>query len=194
VDAAKYDWFLYIDSDETISDGLREDIRRITSQPLGEKDPLVYRVPYGILMDGRPIKYSSSFPGYQHRFFNKKSGARFHKPVHERIEVRPGVVVGTLAAPWYVHSTREEWVHYLRETAKYRQLELPRVAEQSLLDYIRFVGINLRTSLLTLVRAAWIYARYGFKDTLPVRGELGRALNPILLIADVTRVRFFGHD
>jgi glycosyltransferase involved in cell wall biosynthesis len=198
LDAAQHDWFLYIDSDETISDGLREDIREITkdrplqtSQGRSFVEPLVYKIPYGIMMDGREIRCSSSSPGYQTRFFNKQSGARFEKPVHERIVFDANVKIGTLTHPWYVHSTREEWTHYLREMRPYRALELARTRDLTFGGYLYFVYRNLRTSLATLVRAAWVYLRYGFRDTLPVRGELGRALNPLLLIALVTRQKFF---
>lgn len=194
LDAARHDWFLYIDSDETASPGLVDDIRRISNikdSPLSA--PLVYKIPYGILLNGRPIKYSSSFPGYQTRFFSKQSGARFRKPVHERIIFGSEVVVGTLTHPWYVHSTQDEWIHYLREMAGYRRIEIERTRGQTPGEYWWFVYLNLRTSAITFLRAAWIYLRHGFKDTLPVRGELGRVLNPLLLIAAVTRARFT-HD
>jgi glycosyltransferase involved in cell wall biosynthesis len=188
--AAKHDWFLYIDSDETASPGLVEDIRKITQKNTATGEPLVYKIPYGILMDGKEIKYSSSFPGYQTRFFNKQSGARFYKPVHERIKFGADVKIGTLKRPWYVHSTKDEWVHYVRETAGYRRIEVERCRGMSFGRYISFVFKNVRTSIVTLVRAFFIYLVHGFKHTLPVRGELGRVLNPLLLIADVTRDRF----
>lgn len=194
--AARHEWFLYIDSDETISDGLREDIRAITEgRSVGPFDktqgkPLVYKIPYGILLEGRPIKYSSSFPGYQTRFFNKKSGARFYKPVHERIKFGADIKVGVLPHPWYVHSTRDEWVHYLRETAGYRRIEVERCRDMSAGRYVGFVFKNLRTAAVTFLRALWIYLRRGFRDTLPVQGELGRVANPLVLIIDVTRERW----
>src|SRR3989344_1756015 len=198
LDAARHDWFLYIDSDEAISDGLREDIRRITDtakdRPLqtyqGPSFALVYKVPYGIVIDGHLIKHSSNYPGYQHRFFNKRSGARFNKPVHERIYFdRQKVSVGTFAHPWLVYSTRGDLGKYLRETAGYRAMEVKTFENRSLLFYVRWgVLKNLRTSAAAAVKAMYNYMRYGFADSSPVADELGRVLSPLVLMGSITRL------
>lgn len=185
--AASNDWFLYIDSDETISDGLREEIREAVAKPSG---PMVYRVPIGIILDGRYIKHSSNYPGYQTRFFNKRSGARFVRPVHERIEFGSDIKVGTFKHPWYVHTTREFWRDYLRtRTSKYRTQEIELAGQQPFGAYLYSMAWQLRTALVTLLRAAWIYAVHGFKDSVPPRGELGRVLVPLVLVWRVTRYR-----
>lgn len=187
---AKHEWFLYIDSDESISDGLREDIRHIVSEP---EDSLVYKVPIGIMMDGRYIKYSSNYPGYQYRFFNRRSGATFTKPVHERIEFdEENVPTGQLTHPWYVHTTREYWNHYLAETAGYRPIEIEKacVGPFSLKGYFYYtLWWHLRASLVTLLKASRNYLLHGFKDAVPVRGELGRSAAPLLTIWQVTACR-----
>ncbi len=181
--AAKHDWFLYIDSDETISDGLREEIKIA----VGESDgALVYRVPIGIMMDGRYIKYSSNYPGYQHRFFNKRSGAHFIRPVHERIEFPSAVSIGTFIHPWYVHTTRDYWLHYVRETSGYRPIEVSKACRASWSAFfISGVLWHLRVSLAVLAKTVRNYLLHGFSDTLPVRGELGRAAAPLVLIWQV---------
>lgn len=183
LDAAKHDWFLYIDSDETISSGLREDIARITSKPVGPDEPLVYKVPYSIITDGRVIKYSSNYPGYQHRFFNKKSGARFKKPVHERIYFDRGVVVGTLTHPWQVYGTKGDLWQYVHETKGYRAMEAKSFETRSFYYYLRWGVIqNLRTALGVLLKATRNYALHGFKETAPVSDELGRFVSPLILV------------
>src|SRR6185436_17159414 len=73
LDAAKHDWFLYIDSDETISEGLRDEIRTVANEATPQmqnseespRKPLAYKVPIKIVMDGRIIQHSSNYPGYQ---------------------------------------------------------------------------------------------------------------------------------
>ncbi len=188
LDAAQHEWFLYIDSDETISDGLREEIRKAIEEP---SDALVYRVPIGIMMDGRYIKYSSNYPGYQTRFFNKRSGARFIRTVHERIEFSGDVLVGTFSHPWYVHTTRDYWMHYVRETGGYRPLEVKKACASSWGGYlVNTLLWHLRVSLVVLLKSLKNYILHGFKDTLPLRGELGRAAAPLVLIWKVTRCRF----
>lgn len=183
LDAARNDWFLYIDSDETISEGLLNDIARITSTPYQPGEPLVYKVPYSIITDGRVIKYSSNYPGYQHRFFNKKSGARFKKPVHERIYFDRGTVVGTLTHPWQVYGTRGDLWQYVRETRGYRAMEVKSLETLPWRAYLRWaVWHNLRTALGVLLKASRNYLLHGFKETAPFSDELGRFLSPLILV------------
>jgi glycosyltransferase involved in cell wall biosynthesis len=185
LDAAQHDWFLYIDSDETISDGLRDEIRDAIHY---DRKNLAYRVPIKIVMDGRVIEYSSNYPGYQYRFFNRKSGARFVKPVHERVDIDPREVpVGTFKNPWHTHTTREYWRHFLRHSAYYRPLEVDLFCKAPFSAYLRYiVWRNIRTSLGVLVRATKNYLRHGFKDSMPISGEWARVMIPLALAWDVT--------
>lgn len=194
LDAAKYDWFLYIDSDETLSDGLREEVRAITAKDYEAGDPLVYRVPIGIMLYDRYVKYSSNYPGYQHRFFNKKSGAHFVKPVHERITFdTKNVPIGTLSNPWYVHTTDDDWDRYLSHTAGYRTQEAKMYATRSWGFYFSAIVLHgFRTTLGALGKSARNYLLHGFKDSLPVRGELGRALAPFCLMGETAWYKLGG--
>ncbi len=185
LDAARYDWFLYIDSDEAVSPGLREEIRSICRRPAGH---LVYRVPQIMIMDGMWIRYSSFYPAYQHRFFNRTSGARFGKPVHERIYFdREKISIGTLKYPWHTFRSREEWIHYFSRMRKYRDKEIEAVKDQTAGHYLRWtVWGNIRIAGGVCIKALYTYFRHGFKETLPVRGELGRVFSPLALMLRIT--------
>ncbi|HEX8993725.1 MAG TPA: glycosyltransferase [Candidatus Paceibacterota bacterium] len=193
LEAAKHDWFLYIDSDETISDGLCDDIRLIASKETTADSTLVYKVPIGIMMDGRYLKYSSNYPGYQYRFFNRKSGARFVKPVHERIVFDDAhVKIGVLAHPWYIYTTREYWRHYVRETGGYRPIEVARSCDEPFTFkgyFYHTLWWHLRASGAVIIKAARNYLLHGFKDAVPVCGELGRAAAPLITVWKVTVCR-----
>ena len=181
--AAKNDWYLSLDSDETISEGLRDAIQRIAEE--GGKE-LVYRVPIGILIDGRYIEHSSNYPGYQYRFFNKKSGAHFIKPVHERIAFTAMTPIGTLQHPWYIHTTKSDWRNYLKDSAKYRSLEARLYCARSLGEHLRYTVFgNIRTSAAVVLRSAYNYAMYGFSNSMPLSGEMGRALVPLFLMCQI---------
>ncbi len=196
LEAAKHDWFLYIDSDETISEGLREEIREITSQSeVAPPAPLVYKVPYGICMDGRPIRYSSNFPGYQYRFFNRTSGAHFIKQVHERISFdTTKVPVGVLKNPWYTYARRADSWNYLRDTRAYRRLEARMFRNRPFGDFLKFVvWSGLRTFVGASLKATRNYLLHGFKDSAPLGDEFGRAVSPLLLIGDVLKEYLFAH-
>jgi len=185
---AKNDWFLYIDSDETISEGLREEIRQAIEKPA---DALVYRVPIGIMMDGRYLKYSSNYPGYQTRFFNKGSGARFVRLVHERIEFPNTVGVGTFSKPWYVHTTREFWQTYWRtRTSKYQTEEIKEASNEPIMKYLRYTLLwHVRTALVVVVKALYIRLVHGSKNSVPFMGEMGRAAVPLVHAWRVTVYR-----
>jgi FkbM family methyltransferase len=180
---AKHDWFLYIDSDETCSDELREDIQSIVSEPLTPASPLVYRIPIGIYIEDRLIRYSSNFPGYQTRFFNRTSSAMYVKPVHERIVFDTAKVhVGTLVHPWFTYASRDEAGHYLRETKHYRALDVRAFEGRTIVDSVRY-GIlrSFVVSAAVVVRASRNYLFHGFKKSAPIEVEVGRACYPLIV-------------
>lgn len=184
VDAARHDWFLYIDSDETISEGLRDEIREVVAS---ETKNLAYRIPIQLIIDGKKILYSSHYPGYQYRFFNRSSGARFIKPVHERVNIDPeNVSIGTFKYPWHTHTTAEYWRHFIRHSAYYRPMEVELFAKAPWGAFLRFiVWRNVRTSLGVIVKATRNYALHGFKDSMPIAGEWARIWIPLLLVRDI---------
>lgn len=105
--AATYDWFLYIDSDETAEEGLVEEIRGIV-----EKNPdgmHVYNISPRIIYKGELIEYSSNYPGYQIRFFKRNPGVHYDKPIHERIVYPSDTAVHVLQGHWnyYLESPDE---------------------------------------------------------------------------------------
>jgi glycosyltransferase involved in cell wall biosynthesis len=125
--AAAYPWFLFVDSDEYISPELVEEIRGILKQE--RPSVMVYEVPRKYVIDGTVIEYSITYPAIQTRFFHRDAVKQFVKPVHERIEVRPGVSVGRLQQPIYVPQENvffpRKWFQYLEiEAKKYRQFPL----------------------------------------------------------------------
>lgn len=98
LDVATQPWFFYIDSDEVMSAELRDDIRRATEQ----SEYSAYRVRY--LKTNADVSkiYRTFREYYQIRLTRTDIGARFIKPVHERIEIPKGTRVGQIEGPWYV--------------------------------------------------------------------------------------------
>ena len=95
--------------------------------------------------------------------------------------------VGVLKHPWYIHTTREYWNHYLKETSGYRPIEIAKACDSSFGAYLRYtLGWHVRAAAAIALKAARNYLLHGFADTLPVRGELGRAAAPLLLVWKVT--------
>jgi glycosyltransferase involved in cell wall biosynthesis len=190
MEAAEHDWYLWIDSDESISSELHDDIVRIVSAPLTPASPLAYEVPIRILMDGKPILHSSNYPGYQFRFFNKKSGGHLTKRAHNRIKFNPGTVIGTLTSPWLVYHEIKDYFFFGGPWKHYRRVEIEHAAARPLGSFLYFVYWHLRASLGLLLRALFNYLRYGFKNTMPVKAEVARVLSPLVLIWNSSLYRF----
>lgn len=117
---SKYDWFMYIDSDEYLSPEAVEEIRNIVESP----NTLFYAwwQPRKYVLDGRIIDCASTYPNQQLRFFNKKWVKEFIKPVHERILLNPGVSAGWLKNYEYVplgslNDLEKRWRRYILEEA-----------------------------------------------------------------------------
>ncbi|KKS00047.1 MAG: Glycosyltransferase, group 2 family protein [Candidatus Magasanikbacteria bacterium GW2011_GWC2_41_17] len=191
LDEANFDWFLYIDSDEAISPGLKLEIEQIVASDVGAH---IYNVPLGLWIHGKLMRYSSNYPGYQNRFFNKKSGARFFKTVHERIKFDESVnSVKCLKNPWYVFCTDEEADHYFRETRKYLKIEAQRYQNLPFIDSLRRCSRYLKNVLKIIIKSFRNYFLHGFRYSVPPQMEIGRALYQlavvyILLINQVRRL------
>ncbi|MFA6523241.1 MAG: glycosyltransferase [Candidatus Peribacteraceae bacterium] len=82
-DAAAFDWVLYLDSDEELSDGLVEEIGRILPHADVKTIVKVRRLP---VIDGRVRKYGLRTPEIVPRIHHRRSGCTFKtgKVVHEK--------------------------------------------------------------------------------------------------------------
>jgi glycosyltransferase involved in cell wall biosynthesis len=189
--AAEHDWYLWIDSDESVSPELVADVRRIAETPLKEGDALAYRIPIRILIDGRLIKYSSNYPGYQFRFFNRKSGGHLTKRAHNRIKFNPGTVIGTLTSSWYVYVDSEDIKLFGGPWKHYRRVEIEEAAKRTLPSFLYYIFWHLRASLGLAGKAAYNYMRHGFRDSMPISAEIARVMSPLVLIwnSSVYRLR-----
>lgn len=186
LDHTRYDWVLYIDSDERVSPRLVEQIGRIVSQ--GNKKA-VYRVPCRIYAGKKEVRYSSNYPGYQYRFFNKRSEARFVKPVHERIEFsKKGINIYTLDGAWE-YFIEADGSDFAAAMPRYIKLEADRFAAKNFLEKGKGIIAALRTALAVLLKSILNYLRYGFKDTMPFKIELLRIKYQLKLIWAIIKAK-----
>ena len=188
LDIARNDWFLYVDSDEAISLKLRQEIGDIVSRAYNQE--LVYRIPNLIIYKDKEILHSTSYPGYQTRFFNKKSGARFVRPVHERIEFNPAILVGTLKGPWHVYISDEDYRESWRDIRNYAAIEVKASKQQTLGQFLYWSVAQKLFRLVKLVlRAGFMYLRFGFRDSLPPKFELQRLSYTAYLLYSLVKSR-----
>ena len=146
--AASNDWFFFLDSDEYIDSRLAEEIREKTA---GE--PGAYWVPRKYVYQDRVVDCSVAYPSQQMRLFHRAMARIFIKEVHEKIELRSGVVPGWLTQPMFVPlpDTVEKlvlkWRGYL---AIERTRRVPISLRQWILPALRDTGIAVRYVLRLL--------------------------------------------
>lgn len=184
IDAARFDWFFYIDSDEMATPELVQSIRAVVADP--KPAHLVYNISPRILLDGRRIEYSSNYPGWQKRFFNKKSGARFRKAVHERIDYdEHAYPAGILRGHWlYEIESREDTA----KTDKYARMD---AALYQTHDWWSFAVFALRklATIAKIIGRAIVNRLFHWRTSMPVGIEWRRARYQFSLV----RFVFQGH-
>ena len=168
IDEATYDWMLQVDSDEIIGPEIVEEIRGIVSRPI---EHCLYQVPNRIIFRGKVIRYSTAYPGYQMRFFNRRCGARYERTPHSRFVYDTAKYsVGYLKNPWYVFVEATDGLarHYVAIEAR-GLLRLPTW------QFIRWGVLNRIYRVVKLAaKVTWLYVRHGFKDTMPPSAEYMR--------------------
>ncbi len=125
---AKYDWFLYVDSDEYLSPEAGEEIRSIVENP--KPKAYVFWQPRVYVFDGKAVNCATTYPNQQPRFFHRGAVEGFIKPVHERVAAKAGVKVGKLQKAVYVPLAMSDFEKLERytdmEEALYADARLPK--------------------------------------------------------------------
>lgn len=98
--AAKYDWYLRLDSDEFMSPEAIDEIRTIVA----ENNPLyrVYKIPRKYVWQNKEVADTITYPNRQIRLFHRDAVNGYKKITHERLVVMPGERVGLLRGPLFV--------------------------------------------------------------------------------------------
>lgn len=118
---ATHDWFMYIDSDEYLSPEAVEEIRSIVEDP--QPGIFIWWQPRKYVLDGQVIECATTYPNKQIRLFHRQYVGEFIKPIHERIETKPGAAVGTLRGVEYLPleapaDLEARWGRYIRVERK----------------------------------------------------------------------------
>jgi|GEM_PF-327637 len=168
MEAASYDWYFFMDSDDTLAPAVMAEIRAIVANPNPEF--LIYKMPTRIFIDEHEIKYWSFAPGRQIRFFNKKINPYFRGPVHDRIvfdkkKYPPGILRNYYEYRWPEERVKNYW-QFLK---KYVAREIMTGGKP---PFFTFLASDICGSLKTafgylLWRIPRTYIRYGFKDSMP---------------------------
>lgn len=162
LDHAENDWVFLLDSDESCSETLKNEILKVVAEPEpGEFS--AYRAPRRNLYFGRWLAHGGKYPDYQVRLFRKSKVKYSDHLSHEKVIVqgKTGALKG-----WIDHQAYPDldtWWLKARRTAEFDALEWRRNGiSPSVSGFVR----------LCLVRPAWRFlskyiVKLGFLDGVP---------------------------
>jgi glycosyltransferase involved in cell wall biosynthesis len=158
IKAAKHDWILVVDADERVDPAMVEEVRRIVDSD----DPGVYQAFRRFYVDGQKIMHSSWYPALQIRLFHRSLTEGYVKPIHERLQLKPGVAMRMLHSELPVPLPPASALTAKNE--RYLRMEARRVQGITWARWLRWVFLrNLRSivGLSAKLALIWLLPRKG---------------------------------
>lgn len=115
--AAKGEWLLYIDTDERITPGLKEEI----ISTINSKEKYThYAVPRANFFLGKRVKSGGTYPDYQKRLFSKKNFTGYKGVLHEEAQTTGDI---SYLKNDLQHYTHRDLTSMLKKTIIWTELE-----------------------------------------------------------------------
>lgn len=172
---ASYEWVLILDSDELVSSEL---VGAIKMLDFNEKYN-VYNVSRKYIVEGKLVELSSTYPNYQIRLFNKSTGIKYIKPIHEKLIYNNDSKVIKINQPFYVPFPC--FKEFKVKSLKYLNMQLKMWGNLTFKKWFKWILIfHARASLGYAWRLFCIQFKKGKK--LPLNYELFQIYYNFLLI------------
>ena len=193
---AKHDWIFQLDMDESMTPEINEEIRQVTAKPV---EHYACYVPRHTIYNGRVIKYSTGYQnytdsGHEMKFFNRKSGCAMIKSPHHRLEFdQEKYPIGYLKNKYNAYFTIPEYNEGKHYPKRFMDMEIIEIRKQSWPNF--FYWTVLKRSLKTfkkLLKFIYLYIRYGFKETFPLKVEFGKIQYSWFIMTGAIRERITG--
>lgn len=158
------DWIFEIDADETIDTELSQEIRNLIRE---ENNNTAVMIPRLAIVNGKIIRHAFFYPDQFIRVWHKNSGITYRagKEVHEKIFIPDGVEVkfcrGSTRAPW------PSYEECLKKDNQYLEIALQNADKFTRRKIFRKAWINIGKGVYIGLKSLKIYAKHGFKDSLP---------------------------
>ncbi len=166
-------WILALDSDELMSPEGMNHIRSIVSVPVPEPVPEAYWVPRRyVLENGTVVTRASTYPNERLYFFHKDAIERWEKPVHERVKLKEGMMIGRLRdgslAPLPPLSV------FYSKLNQYLRIEVEEAKGKGWKAWLRQVIHTIRGRAIASLRLLRIWLIPGMGKRLPISYEMAR--------------------
>ncbi len=171
IDVAINDWVFMLDSDEIASSVLVEEIRHLVR---GSNINIVYGIsPQYDFPGGRSVVKSAALPSYQYRIFNKRSGLRYIKKVHERLNVDENIhILKKLSGHKITEWTKDDIKSYKKKQDYYLQIEKERLKKASLFIFLRQILRKLKEIVKRILIIFFYLIKQNKSERMPLYIEL----------------------
>lgn len=166
---ARFDWILYMDSDEFISPKLAEEIREAL---FSDNIHRIFSVRKVALMGDRVVRYSFGASNFAPHLYNRRSGV-YWKPgklVHEKLTIPKNVRVIKLSGEIYSHAA-PSYREALQKDDYYLSLTRQKMFASGQTVAIRptlnSLAINFLRAGNIIYKSLKVYLRHGFRESLP---------------------------
>lgn len=144
---SKGDWVFYLDSDEEISDALRNEVLDIIDRDPSES----FAIPRRNIIFGKEFKYSGQYPDYQKRLFKRSNLKKWVGRVHEE-----PVYAGSLShlkSP-IIHHKNLSVSEMIDKTNKWSEIEAELMFEAGhpKMNIFRFASAGFREFVLRFIK------------------------------------------
>ncbi|MGI9055785.1 MAG: glycosyltransferase family 2 protein [Pyrinomonadaceae bacterium] len=157
VDNAEHDWIFSLDSDEVVSEQLKNEILKLkNSANLADG----YKIPRLSFYMNRPIRHGGWYPDWQIRFFDRRRGEWKDVLIHESVEIDGKIekLAGDI-----LHYSVENMAHHHQMIG---ERYAPLAAEQMFLRGRKTSPLKVATAGLTAFLQTYIL-KAGFLDGFP---------------------------
>lgn len=152
IDAAKHDWIFVVDGDEHVDAGLIREVGEI----VGVNKPGVFQAFRRFYIDNQPVIFCSGYPALQIRLFHRTLTNGYIKPIHERLDLKPGVAVQMLKAELPVPQPPVSQLQAKYD--RYLAMEVKRLGVLPWGRWIKWIFLrNLRSSIGLTLRILWLH-------------------------------------
>ena len=188
---AKHDWIFQLDMDEAMRPEVNEEIRQIVSRP---PQFWAYYISRKIVYEGRVIKYSNAYPGWEMKFFNRTSGCKVIKSPHHRLDFdQVKYPVGYLNNYYYVYHTTPAYNEGKNYPKRFLDMEIRELRKQTWPDFFYWTVLMRPLKLVKkFIKFSMNYIKHGFKDTFPPKIEFGSIQYSWLIMVGAIKERITG--
>ena len=154
INAASHKWFIYIDSDEYLSEYAVNELRAICTQAV-QFDRVALLMPRMFSINDILIEHAASYPNYHSRVFHLDHVIGFKKRVHEQLVLKPGVTYAKLSHPVIVPlDTNTEDIK--RKHSYYLSIEREKIAHLRLPQRVRVFYRTMRTIVVRICKVVYL--------------------------------------